>query len=383
MSVYRPKYKDPKTGRPRQSTVWWVEFLFAGKRIRESAKTTRKTIASEYERRRKLELERAYAGLPAEDSINRIKTVSDVVAAYVAHYPLNHRAKSVAFVEERMKLVEKHLGSKLLPDLTEDAIRAYIRKRLDEGASGRTVNMELGELSRAIGRKWSFLWPRVRKLEERKDVGQALSPEQEAKILEAAAFSRSPIIATCIRVALLTAMRSGEIASLTWGQVSLIDRLIRVGRAKTSSGTGRTIPMNEDLFLLLKTHADWFLEKFGELRSDYYLFPWGSPSPVDPTRPTTTMKTAWNTIRERAGVRCRVHDLRHTAVTKMGEAGVPESTMLAIVGHMSRAMIERYSHVRLAAKRTAMDSLMTTGKQPVLDGSPKDPPKADESISVQ
>jgi hypothetical protein len=38
----------------------------------------------------------------------------------------------------------------------------------------------------------------------------------------------------------------------------------------------------------------------------------------------------------------------------MAEAGVPEATMLAIMGHMSRAMLERYSHIRRAAKVEAM-----------------------------
>ena len=31
--------------------------------------------------------------------------------------------------------------------------------------------------------------------------------------------------------------------------------------------------------------------------------------------------------------------------------------MLALMGHMSRAMLERYSHVRMAAKRSAVKSL--------------------------
>ena len=39
--------------------------------------------------------------------------------------------------------------------------------------------------------------------------------------------------------------------------------------------------------------------------------------------------------------------------TKLAENGVPESTMLALLGHMSRAMLERYSHIRMAAKREA------------------------------
>ena len=54
------------------------------------------------------------------------------------------------------------------------------------------------------------------------------------------------------------------------------------------------------------------------------------------------------------GVSCRLHDLRHTFATRLAENGVPESTMLALMGHMSRAMLERYSHIRMTAKRDAV-----------------------------
>ncbi len=302
---------------------------------------------------------------------------------YLANYGTNHREKSVRFAKQRLAHVQRLLASCLLCDLHEAKIQWYIRTRLSEGVGGRTINMEVGELSRAMKIKWSIAWPNVRKLEERKDVGQALSPEQEAKLIEAAKESHSPIISTFIRVALFTGMRSGEIASLTWGQVDLIDRVLRVGRAKTSSGTGRTIPMNEELFQLLKIHANWFGERFGELLPERFLFPYGTPSPSDPTRPTTTMKTAWGGLRKRAGVSCRLHDLRHTAATKMAEAGVPESTMLSIMGHMSRAMIERYSHVRMAAKRSAVEALSTPKKAPVSNEVPKESPKVEHSPQVQ
>jgi integrase len=79
--------------------------------------------------------------------------------------------------------------------------------------------------------------------------------------------------------------------------------------------------------------------------------------PVDPTRPVTDIKTAWGTVRKVARVKCRFHDLRHTTLTKMAEAGVPESTMLALAGHMSRAMLERYSHIRMKAKREAVETI--------------------------
>ena len=346
----------------KRGNVWWYEFIFAERRIRESAKTSRKTIAVEAERNRRLELEKTLSGMSIEKRENRIRSVSGVVAAYEGHYSINHRAKSVAFSTSRLAHVKRLLGTALLPDLTEEAIRSYIKARLVEGAGGRTINMELGELSRAIGHKWSVLWPKVRKLEERKEVGRALSPEEERKLLNTVAGQSSPnrsqTLATFIRIALLTGMRAGEITSLTWGQVDFEGQIITVGRAKTAAGTGRQIPMNRDLSAVLSTHSAWFTKRFGEAVTEHYLFPFGKPTPSDPSRPITDVTGAWKALRKATGVQCRLHDLRHTAATKMAEAGVPESTMLALMGHMSRAMLERYSHIRMAAKRTAMDSLV-------------------------
>jgi hypothetical protein len=68
------------------------------------------------------------------------------------------------------------------------------------------------------------------------------------------------------------------------------------------------------------------------MKTEYFLFPFGKPTPNDPTKPITDITGAWEAMRKRAGVRCRLHNLRHTAGTKMAEAGVPESTMLALMG---------------------------------------------------
>jgi integrase len=197
--------------------------------------------------------------------------------------------------------------------------------------------MELGELSRAMGRHWSVLWPKVRKMEERKDVGKALSPEEEERLLHAISTQVSPnrsrLLGTFVRIALLTGMRSGEITTLTWGQIDFERRVVTVGKAKTSSGTGRQIPMNAELFGVLSLHAQWFTNRFGEASPELNLFPFGKPTPSDPTRCITNITSAWDALRKRAKVNCRLHDLRHTAAIKMAEAGVPESTMLALVGH--------------------------------------------------
>lgn len=362
----------------KRGDSYHYEFLFAGKRIRESAHTASKTVAREAEKNRRRELERTLAGLPAADRMDRIKSVAEVVKAYLESYSLAHRAKSVLFARGRLAHVTRLLGTKLLPDLTEGAIHAYMRTRVEEKVSGRTINMELGELSRAIGHPWSVLWPKVRKMEERKDVGKALSPEEERRLLDAVtnqeSHSRSQTLGTFIRVALMTGMRSGEILGLTWGQIDFGQRVITVGRAKTSSGTGRQIPMNRDLLAVLSVHAAWAAKRFGAAQPEHYLFPFGKPTPTDPTQPMTDVTGAWDALRERAKVQCRLHDLRHTAATKMAEAGVPESTMLALMGHMSRAMLERYSHIRMAAKREAVEALAAPAAKANSEGVPTKSP---------
>jgi len=355
----------------RRGGVWWVEFRYAGKRIRESAKTTRKTLALEYEKRRRRELEEGLVGAPLEDRRKRMRTVAEAADEYERDYPLNHRPKSVQWVKERLKPVRRHLGSRLAASLTEDAMRGYVRHRLAETVSGRTINMELDILARAIGSSRRDLWPGLRRQEERSDVGRALSGEEEIKLLQAADQAASPTIGTFLRVALLTAMRSGEIAGLTWGRVDFGRGAITVGQAKTDAGTGRTIPMSRNLRALLEAHAAWSAKTFGECRPEWYLFPFGQFGRQDPRRPTRSIKRAWERVRKAAGVHCRLHDLRHTAITKMAECGVPEITMKAIAGHVSSRMLERYSHARMQAKLEAVETL-TLAPQREEDASSAD-----------
>ena len=60
----------------------------------------------------------------------------------------------------------------------------------------------------------------------------------------------------------------------------------------------------------------------------------------------------------------RFHDLRHQAITELAESKASDSTIMSIAGHVSRKMLAHYSHVRLDAKRNALDALtMGRGKQ--------------------
>jgi integrase len=298
-------------------------------------------------------------------------------------YGLNHRRNSVLFATARLKHLGRVLGDALLSDLTEERIKAYIRQRQHDRISGRTINMELGELSRAIGHTWRELWPKVKKLEERKDVGRALSPDEQRWLLDRLETSQSPRRRALIPVLLLTGMRSGEAMSLRWYQVDLISRVITVGWAKTSSGTGRLIPINDELAHVLAVHRAWFVNRFGEPNPDHCLFPWGSPDPSDPTRHITDVKRGWVTVRKQSGVSCRLHDLRHTFATGLAERGVPEATMLALMGHMSRAMLERYSHIRMAAKRSGVSGATLRPAEPISEAVPVKVPVPQREFAVQ
>lgn len=131
----------------KRGDTWWYSFIFCGKRIQESAKTPSKTIARKAEENRRRELEKTLAGIPIEARTKRILSVSDVVVPYPEKYSVNHRPKSVISAHGLLGHIQRHLGGTLLPDLHSGTRSSYIRKRQTEKISGRTINMELSELS--------------------------------------------------------------------------------------------------------------------------------------------------------------------------------------------------------------------------------------------
>jgi integrase len=79
---------------------------------------------------------------------------------------------------------------------------------------------------------------------------------------------------------------------------------------------------------------------------------------IDATRPQKTWRTSWRALTKAAGLKgLRFHDLRHQCITELLEAGVPEAAVTSIAGHVSRKMMEHYSHVRMEAKRKAVEWL--------------------------
>jgi Phage integrase family len=75
---------------------------------------------------------------------------------------------------------------------------------------------------------------------------------------------------------------------------------------------------------------------------------------------------AWRLVCKAAKVRYRPHDMRHTFISRLAEnPSVSEQTIKALAGHVSRQMLERYSHIRSQAKQAAIQALEEQAVQPI------------------
>jgi Phage integrase family len=85
---------------------------------------------------------------------------------------------------------------------------------------------------------------------------------------------------------------------------------------------------------------------------------------IIPTEPMHRWKVGYESARKIANVSCRFHDLRHTFISRLAESQASDLTVMALAGHVSRAMMERYSHIRMEAKRKAVDTLSGADFEP-------------------
>jgi integrase len=344
----------------KRGNIWWYEFLFARRRVRESAKTTSKTVAKLAEQNRRRELEGGFNGVQDQRE-DRIKSMKELGVAYLEDYKLRHKA--VTFAEYAVGNVIRRLGTMMVVDLTDKTITDYQTTRLKENAAPKTINEEVGFLLRILGEAGDVIRARLRrrkklKLAVRHQVGKAYAPEEKDALLAAARTARSPAIYPALMLALNAGMRDAEIRGLQWGRLDLSKAYLVVGDSKTEAGEGRTIPLNSALHGAMVEYAKWYTKRFGTIQPEWYVFAFGKPWPKDPTRPMVTFKTSWNNVRKKANVSGRWHDNRHTLVTDLAESGAGDETIRDIAGHVSKRMLKHYSHIRMEAKRKALESIV-------------------------
>jgi integrase len=368
MAVYRPSYRDKETGELKESQIYWYNFTFAGRRIQESSKSHRKTVAQDAEKKRRLELERAFNDV-TDRRQDRIKTISEVATKFLDDYKLRN-PKSTTFAEYACGHLKRLAGSTMVVDVGDTVVKDYQTARLKEKAASKSINEEVGFLLRMLGDQGDTIRIRLKrqkalKLSVGRRISRAFTPEEKAKLLAEAAKRRSPAIYPALMLALHAGIRDAELRELRWAQIDLCKNIVTVGESKTEAGEGRTIPLNTDIQGALVKHSKWYLKKFLETRPEWYVFPFGKPQPTDPTRPATSFKTVWAAIKKDARVTGRWHDNRHTFITDLAESGeASDETIQEMAGHVSKQMLKHYSHIRMEAKRRAVDALLA---KPIME----------------
>jgi len=160
-------------------------------------------------------------------------------------------------------------------------------------------------------------------------------------------------------LALNTTMRACEIRGLRWQDVDSKERVITVTVSKTEAGQ-RLIPLNRNAWRAILELRERTKRLVGRsLEPSWYVFPHaeGNTKP-DPTLPMRSWRTAWRRLTKEAGLSgLRFHDLRHHAITELAESSTSDQTIMSIAGHVSARMLAHYSHVRLKAKRDALEAL--------------------------
>lgn len=254
-----------------------------------------------------------------------------------------------------------------------ESIRSYETKRLADGVCAKTVNNEVLIFAGILrdAKLWRRVQPDYKPLPAKKsDIPDALSRDEAHRLLQLARACGEDAVAPFAAVlAYSTGVRSREIKQLRLGAIHLDSAhpQIHVKRMTTKSNKGAR-------FVALDSMACWALRKLlsraarlGSILPEHCLLPTlldrhtreSDPlhggSGWDVEHPQSSWVKEWNQFRKQAGIQRRFHDLRHSYVTRAAEAGVPLLVIQQQVGHMSKQMVDHYTHISQAAVHKAAE----------------------------
>jgi integrase len=345
-----------------RGNTYWYKFKFAGVLVVDSAKTGVKQTAQAAERKRRQEFEEGYNGIRSKEK--RVQSFADAAKDYEADY-LVRNPKSTGYVTYAIRHLKRHLGKKMIAHINYDVVLKYQVERLKESAAPKSINEEVGELLRILNEPNDLTRAKLKKnkklrLRVGKGPGKAFPTEQQDRLVAQARESRSPHIKHAIIYERNAGMRAGELKGIQWFQmeVNYRDQTLIIGPGKTVEGEGRIIPLNAELLEAHEERRAWYIKTFGEIKPEWYVFPFGRRGHLDPTRPVTTLKTAWMTVKRKTGIVGRFHDLRHGLNTELAETGASDQVIQSITGHSTPEMTRHYAHVRMKAKREALDAVL-------------------------
>jgi integrase len=170
-----------------------------------------------------------------------------------------------------------------------------------------------------------------------------------------------------IKFGLYTGQRLADLATVTWAQIDLLRNEIRLITRKT--GKQLLIPLAKPLREYLLT-----VESGDNTRAPVHPRAFGI---VAESGRVATLSNQFADLLVSAGLRkaqshqsrgigrsgkrtgneLSFHSLRHTLVSLLKNAGIPDSVVMALVGHESAAMSRHYTHVGMEALSRAAETL--------------------------
>ena len=336
---------------------YWTAFSVDGILYRKSTGTTNRNLAK---RREREFIELATRGHLAAKATGPQRLFA-AIDAYIEQKRLTKWSeRTIELAHERFSVIKAHFGDIQLSSIKPSTISDFQRFRRLKGISNRTINIDVGFLARALkfAGRWRALKDHVEFMNEPKGlIGRALTSEERRRLFEVAANNPEWEHVYCAAiVAATTSMRRVEVMNLKRKNVDVFAKTVTVGRSKNHAGL-RVIPLNDSALKAL-TRMCQRADALGFDSPDHYLWFKCRWNHFDPTQPIKKWDTAWRALREKANLPgLRFHDLRHTFITELAERGVPDSVLKSLAGHITNRMLEHYSHIRMAAKRKAVDAL--------------------------
>lgn len=223
---------------------------------------------------------------------------------------------------QREQLSQKGIGT-----IKQSDVAKWRDARIASGLSGSTVTKDLALLSHVFTiaiKEWGFPLTNpvimIRKPKSASGRDRRLIGDEELRILDAA----SPEMQAFIIIAIETAMRRGEIHSLT--RDSIRGRVIYL--PDTKNGTARSVPLSSRAITAINSLPLRIDGKLWEFEADAY------------TR-------GFERICKKLDINgLRLHDLRHEATSRLFEKGLDIMQVKSITGHKSMAMLSRYTHFK-------------------------------------
>jgi integrase len=248
-----------------------------------------------------------------------------------------------------------YFGNKPLSQLATFDIEKFKKSRKEVGAKPATINRDLAVLSHMLNKAEEWNWIdkkpcKVRLLKEENTKSVYLTPEQCARLLNAAKHDTNPQIYLFILIGLETAMRRSEIVSIRLENINTDTFTIFLPKAKAGA---RVQPITNNLAQYLKAHLQTLP------KGQVWLFPTIGNMPSKSGH-TLYVEDAFRRVVKAAKLdpkEITPHTLRHTATTHLVQAGIDVPTVQSITGHKTPSMVFRYAHTSGNQVRSALDKL--------------------------